>query len=631
MQRFHRRALALMAVSLTACQATPSLVPGLGSGSSRPGSVASGVAGTPAVGAPRSDVEAPRALGHSMVLSIRWPARRTQGVLAETDLLEIETVEYVQGQARPGRKLEIPRKDTGASTQEFILTFDPEVNEAEVKVQAFAHDPIKGKILKGSGVGSERLRKDTTVALRITLSAAGGPSVITDTQQTVLRNLEGWYAREFAYLMNPSETPEGAAYRVAIEDLWSSILHGLEPARQEPPAPPGEVVVDPGQPVIASRALGGLLQIFNGVPGAPLPGQEPPDQGPASGSVGPFPALPVPLVGYPIEGLKNHPDTRIVIDPGSTELRGIDLPGYMPRIKGGRQNLAIGGEAGFFLLDLNPGFEPVLRPGSLAGHFDFTLASARWKETGSGRPYGIPGSTASYRVPILESAPDLSGTRSLESHFWLFPTSLPDARVGYSLDLRRFAALPAEVGQFLPRGMFAGFSLDGLRVPLEASGSIFSPWASIEGQTRISIDDSVAYSGGKLTLRDASRKPHAFPYDVKTDWSTANLRTGEGLRLFAHVDDLANEMGLRIYLEGRDPSQGGPRLEVVLVDPRDEHRLGVVEFPLEQPERGQPPRLKDYPVLRLEPLAPGEDPLVYRLTPGFFSGDRTGALLVEVR
>jgi hypothetical protein len=70
---------------------------------------------------------------------------------------------------------------------------------------------------------------------------------------------------------------------------------------------------------------------------------------------------------------------------------------------------------------------------------------------------------------------------------------------------------------------------------------------------------------------------------------------------------------------------------VVLVDPRDERRLGVVEFPLEQPERGQPPRLKDYPVLRLEPLAPGEDPLVYRLTPGFFSGDRTGALLVEVR
>ena len=105
-------------------------------------------------------------------------------------------------------------------------------------------------------------------------------------------------------------------------------------------------------------------------------------------------------------------------------------------------------------------------------------------------------------------------------------------------------------------------------------------------------------------------------------------RTGEGVEIQGRVDDVANGLGLRSHVVIQGPNRA-PDVNIILVEPGTERRLGRIEFPIERTDG--PPRLRDYPLLILEPLKPGEDPIEYRLTPGFFSGDRTGALYVEVR
>ena len=635
MQRFHRRALVGLALSLSACQGSPALVPGLGTGAVAPAGASAQGAVTIPPAAVVSPVSGPRAVGgHSMVLTIQWPARRTQGVLAETDLLVLHTEEFVAGKSRPGKDITFERPAAGEPVKkEYVLQFAAEVDEVEVAVEAFANDSIKGRILKGKGAGRERLRRDTPAALRITLSAVGAPIVVPDTQERVLRSLEGHYARKYAHLVNVGNSPEAGAFSMAAEDLMQKLVAGFAP--EAPPASSDiPIVENPGIPTISS--LGQWLQILD-VPPEPVAGSEPPALGgapqPIEGALPSsdrFPAFPEPLQGIPLPGLKNYPDTRVVLDPSRDDrLRGLDFPGYMARIDGMRTETQNGvGRSGDLKLDLRAGSGGIPRSSGLNAHVELNATSGAWNPTGLPDRVAIPGASASAAIPYLVDGPDLARVAAAGASFWMSPGSMPEATVSFGFQLSRFAPIPADLQGLLPGGTFGGFSFDGIRVPLALEGHVESPWARIQGKTAISIDNSFVDSSGELAVRDASGKFDPYPYRVGLDWSLANLRSGEGVQLQMRMDDVANGFGIRAQLVARG---GGspPDIVATLVDSQTEKRLGRIEFSLEYPLGST--RLRDYPLLILEPLKEGEEPIRYRLTPGFFSGDRTGALYVEVR
>lgn len=633
MQRFHRRALVGLALSLSACQASPSLVPGLGAGGGGPAVTRGQAAVTAPSTAGPSAVKGPRdVVGHTMVLTIQWPARRTQGVLAETDLLEILPEEFVAGDSRPGKLLEVQRPEGGgAIRQEITLQFAPEVDEAAVQVKAYALGVNGARILKGQGRGNERLRRDTPVALRITLSPAGEPIVVPDHQERILRSLEGHYARKYAHLVDVTQSPEFSAYRLAGEDLIEKVMRGFEPERppQEPDVP---IVENPETPTIGT--LGQFFRLLEDVEPVPLPGPgvEPPTVGnPGAGDPPPperFPAFPDPLKGIAIPGLMAYPDTRVVVDPTMGDrLRGLDFPGYMARIDGSRSESQLGRQ-GDLVFDLVPVAGNLPRASGLKLHFDLKALAAAWMTTGLPERIGIPGASDSFAIPYLQDAPDLARIRSVGANFRAAPASMPEATVSFGIDLDRFSAAPVDIPG-LPRGLWNGFSFDGVRIPLSLKGHVESPWARIHGSTSLSIDNSVADSSGELAVRDAAGAFDPYPYRVLVDWSGANMRSSEGVRIQLRADDVANGFGLRAQITSRG-FDAPPEVVANLVDSSTEKRLGRIEFPLEMP-RGGSARLRDYPLLILEPLGEGEAPIQYRLTPGFFSGDRTGALYVEVR
>ncbi len=635
MQRFHRRALVGLALSLSACQGSPALVPGLGSGTEAPaGASGQGAVTTPSAAAV-APLSGPRAVvGHSMVLTIQWPARRTQGVLAETDLLVLHTEEFVAGKSRPGKDYTFERPAAGEPVKkEYLLQFAAEVDEVEVAVDAFANDPIKGRILKGKGAGKERLRRDTPAALRITLSAVGAPIVVPDTQERVLRSLEGHYARKYAHLVNVGNSPEFDAYRLAGDDLFQKVAAGFAPDAP-PPSSDIPIVENPGTPTIAS--LGHLLNILDVGPD-PIDRPEPPLVGgppqPIEGALPRderYPAFPEPLKGIPLPGLKNYPDTRVVLDPTRDDrLRGLDFPGYMARIDGMRADAQNGiGRSGDLKLDLRAGTGDTPRNSGLNAHVELNATSGAWNRTGLPDRLEIPGSSASAAIPYLVDGPDLARVAAAGASFWMSPGSMPEATVSFGFQLSHFAPIPGNLQGILPGGTFGGFSFDGVRVPLSLEGHVESPWARIQGKTAISIDRSFVDSSGELAVRDAAGKFDPYPYRVGLDWSLANLRSGEGVQFQMRMDDVANGFGIRAQVVARG-GDSPPDIVATLVDSQTEKRLGRIEFSLENPLGST--RLRDYPLLILEPLKEGEEPIRYRLTPGFFSGDRTGALNVEVR